>query len=192
VASRFGRTMPEWRQHEASGFSRMRQRVASGFSRTNPGSCRGERVALIRRAVLVLAICVTAGGALEARSRPDKTPPPRVYVFAAEPRGAVTEEEQGRLDSAADLREALGKNRKIVLVTDAGEAQVRVEVVGREQREIPGGGFGGTSLTKPIQTIVRLHVTFGSREGDLKGVGQATWGRAAKDAAERLVKWITR
>ncbi|MEP6915896.1 MAG: hypothetical protein ABJC89_09620 [Acidobacteriota bacterium] len=152
---------------------------------------RPARFTLVRRAALVLAVCATAAGWLEARPRSDKTPP-RVYVFAAEPRGAATEEEQGRLDSAADLREALRRNRKIVLVTDASEAQVRVEVVGREEREVPGGGFGGTTLTKPIQTIVRMHVTFGQRDGELKGVGQATWSRAAKDAAERLVKWITR
>jgi hypothetical protein len=130
---------------------------------------------------------------VEGRARADDTAAPRIYIFtAAAKAGAATEEEQGRIDTVADLREALRKNRKIVLVTDPGAAQVRVEVVGREKRELPGGGFGGTSITKPVETIVRLHVTFGERDGEIKGIGQATWGRAAKDAAERLVKWVTR
>jgi hypothetical protein len=67
-----------------------------------------------------------------------------------------------------------------------------VEVVGREQRDAPVGGFGGTVITPPIETIVRLHVKFGDRETDIKGIGKAYWARAAKDAAERLVKWILR
>jgi hypothetical protein len=144
-------------------------------------------------ATLAIAVCAMGGASVADRARADDTAPPRLYIFTAEPKaGAATEEEQGRLDTVADLREALRRNRKVRLVTDPGAAQVRVEVVGREKRELPGGGFGGTTITKPVETIVRLHVTFGARDGEIKGVGQATWGRAAKDAAERLVKWVIR
>ena len=41
-------------------------------------------------------------------------------------------------------------------------------------------------------TIIRLHLKSGDEESDLKGMGQGTWGRAAKDAADRIVKWIAR
>jgi hypothetical protein len=147
---------------------------------------------MILRTVLALAAC-SMPAAMNSSARADATAPPQVYIFTAETKnGAVSEDEQGRLDSVRDLRDALRGNRKVVLVTDGSQAQVLVEVVGREKRDVPGGGFGGTMITKPMETIVRLRVTFGNRDGEIKGVGQATWGRAAKDAAERLVKWITR
>ena len=41
-------------------------------------------------------------------------------------------------------------------------------------------------------TIIRLRLKSGDEESDLKGMGQGTWGRAAKDAADRIVKWIAR
>ena len=120
-------------------------------------------------------------------------PAPRVFVYTAEAKGDVkTEEEQGRLDSVRDIREALGHSSKIVLVSDASAAQVLVEVVGREKREAPVGGFGGTVVTPLVETLVRLHVKFGDHDTEIKGVGKAYWARAAKDAADRLVKWITR
>jgi hypothetical protein len=45
------------------------------------------------------------------------------------------------------------------------------------------------------QMIIRLHVTTGApdnEEVELKGTGQGTWSRAAKDAADRVLKWIAR
>ena len=124
---------------------------------------------------------------------PRSRPAPRVFVYTAEAKGDVkTEEEQGRLDSVRDIREALGHSSKIALVSDASAAQVLVEVVGREKREAPVGGFGGTVVTPLVETIVRLHVKFGDHETEIKGIGKAYWARAAKDGADRLVKWIMR
>ena len=120
-------------------------------------------------------------------------PPPRVYVFTAEPRGATpTEEEQGRLDSVRDLLEFLRKNSKIAIATDGAASQVQVEVIGREKRDAPAGGFGGRTVTPLVETLVRVRVKYGARESEIKGVGQAYWSRAAKDAADRVVRWILR
>src|SRR4026209_3001492 len=98
-------------------------------------------------------------------AHPVSRPSPRVFVHTAEAKGDVkTEEEQGRLDSVRDIREALGHSSKIALVSDASAAEVLVEIVGREKREAPVGGFGGTVVTPLVETIVRLHVKFGDHE----------------------------
>ena len=47
-------------------------------------------------------------------------------------------------------------------------------------------------LEEILDTIIRLHVKSGDEEADLKGMGQGTWGRAAKDGADRFLKWIAR
>jgi hypothetical protein len=147
---------------------------------------------MLRRLVSLLMLSVTLG-ATTVVAAPGARPAPRVFVFTVEAKDAVkTEEEQGRLDSVRDVREALSRNSKIVLVSDASDAQVLVEVTGREKKDAPVGGFGGTVVTPLVETIVRLHVKFGDHETEIKGVGKAYWARAAKDAAERLVKWITR
>ena len=106
--------------------------------------------------------------------------------------GEHTPEEQGRLEAVRDVRDALEKKKGITLVNDRADANLTIEVVSREQREEPGGGFGGKSLTRMGDTIIRLHLKSGDEESDLKGMGQGTWGRAAKDAADRIVKWIAR
>jgi hypothetical protein len=54
------------------------------------------------------------------------------------------------------------------------------------------GGFGGKMITPLGDTIIRMHISSGDRESELKGMGQGTWGRAAKDAADRVLKWIAR
>jgi hypothetical protein len=145
----------------------------------------GRLASLLMLWVMLGATTVAAGSASRAA--------PRVFVFTAEAKDALkTEEEQGRLDSVRDVREALSRNSKIVLVSDASDAQVLVEVTGREKKEAPVGGFGGTVVTPLVETIVRLHVKFGDHETEIKGIGKAYWARAAKDAADRLIKWITR
>ena len=101
-----------------------------------------------------------------------------------------TEEEQGRLDSVRDVREALGRKAGLVMVSSASGATVLVEVVGREKRDAAIGGFGGTTVTPQGETIVRLHLKYG--ETDIKGVAPGYWARAAKDAADRALKWIAR
>jgi hypothetical protein len=117
----------------------------------------------------------------------------RVYVFTSpSASGEQTDEEKGRLEAVEDLRGALKKKKGLVIVDDRSQAEVLVEVLDREQREGPAGGFGGKSVTAMGDTIIRVHVTSGEQQADLKGIGQGTWGRAAKDAAERITKWIAR
>ena len=145
----------------------------------------------MRKFVPALLVCLTlASSAAAAQAGPYS---PRVFVFTAEPKAAhPTDEEQGRLDSVRDVREALEKKAGIVLVPTAAEAQVLVEVTGREEREAPLGGFGGTVLTKPIEAILRLHLKIGEHETDLKGSAKGYWSRAAKDAVDKAVSWIAR
>jgi len=136
----------------------------------------------------VLAMFV-AGGA----QPPDARTTVRASVFTATgSSGQHTPEEQGRLDAVRDMRDALAKKKGITIVNDRAEANLFIEVIGREQREDVQGPFGGAAITRLGDTIIRLHVTSGDQESDLKGVGQGTWGRAAKDAADRVMKWIAR
>jgi hypothetical protein len=152
----------------------------------------GGMIRAMRRLASLLMLCVMLGATTVAAG-PGSRSALRVFVYTAEAKDAVkAEEEQGRLDSVRDVREALSHNSRIVLVSDASAAQVLVDVTGREKREAPVGGFGGTVVTPLVETIVRLHVKFGDHETEIKGVGKAYWARAAKDAADRLVKWIMR
>ena len=143
--------------------------------------------------ILLLALPLPAATDVATRQRASPTAP-RVFVFTTESKAGppTTEEEQGRLDSVRDVREALGKKAGLVMVSSAGEATILVEVVGREKRDAPIGGFGGTSVTPQGEVIVRLHLKSGEHETDVKGVAPGYWGRAAKDAADRAMKWIAR
>ena len=126
---------------------------------------------------------------------PDHSPTSvRVFVFTAiaDPAGTRTADEKDRLEAVEHMRDALKNKKGITLVDDPAAANVQMEVTGREQREEPTGGFGGKSITRMGDTIIRLHVKSGDEEADLKGIGQGTWGRAAKDAADRFLKWIAR
>ena len=67
-----------------------------------------------------------------------------------------------------------------------------MEVTDREQQSAGEGGFGGVKLTPFVNTIIRVRVTFGEHQGELKGMGPGTGSRAAKDAADGLQKWIER
>jgi len=117
----------------------------------------------------------------------------RAYVFTAtSASGEHTEEEEGRLAAVKDMREALRKEKGITVVDTAADANLTVEVVSREESETGAGPFGGKSVTKLGDTIIRVHLKSGEHEADLKGIGQGTWGRAAKDAADRILKWIAR
>ena len=117
----------------------------------------------------------------------------RAFVFTAtSASGQPTPEELGRLDAVREVRGALEKKKGISVVTDRASANLFIEVVGREQREEPQGPFGGKSFTRMGDTIIRLHLKSGNEELDVKGMGQGTWGRAAKDAADRILKWIAR
>jgi len=142
---------------------------------------------------LTVAIVALAAGAwpehdAAAGLRP---PPVRVHVFTARSGGsAPADDEQGRVDSVGDLTDALRHRSAFVLVSTPDEAQVRVEVVDREERNAPAGGFGGKAITRFRETIVRIRVQTADANGELKGIGRPSWKDAAKDAAERLTKWV--
>jgi hypothetical protein len=123
----------------------------------------------------------------------DKLTTVRAYVFTdISASGQPSEDEQGRLAAVKEMREALAKKKGISVVDNRADATLLVEVVDREQGDEPSGPFGGKSITRLGDTIIRLHVRSGQDETDIKGMGQGTWGRAAKDAAERILKWIAR
>jgi hypothetical protein len=115
-----------------------------------------------------------------------------IYVFAATPPGETDNEAAAaRAEAVRDMKDALGRKAGLEIVEDRAAADVVVEVLGRESRE-PPGGFGGLAVTRMGDTIIRVRVRSGDQETELKGLGQGTWGRAARDAADRILKWIAR
>jgi hypothetical protein len=137
---------------------------------------------------LLLAIC-----AAQPQGNVDRAEPVRVYVFTAPPAsGKPPEEQKGRADAVRELEDNLRKKKGLTIVDQRSDATVLVEVVGREERDVGMGGFGGKTVTPMGDTIIRVHVTEGTADADLKGMAQGTWGRAAKDAADRIAKWIGR
>jgi hypothetical protein len=143
--------------------------------------------------MLVLSLVLIAALSAQAPAAPALTRlPARVFVFTADASGStVAEERQGRLDTVRDLEDLLGGRKKYVtLVHSADQADVTVEVVNREEREPLQGGFGGASVTRFSERIVRVRLKAGEKTSDLKGVAQGSWKSAAKDAAERITKWI--
>jgi hypothetical protein len=143
--------------------------------------------------IMLRLTCVLSLLVVAVLQDPDKLSTVRAYVFTeTSASGPRSPEEQGRLEAVKDMREALVKKKGISLVDDRASATLLVEVLDREQRDEPTGGFGGKSITKMGDTIIRLHIRSGNEESDIKGMGQGTWGRAAKDAADRILKWIAR
>ncbi len=132
--------------------------------------------------------------ALASLQSPDKTVTSvRVYVFTAiAGSGTQTADQKDRLEAVEDMREALRHKKGITVVDEQSQANVHVEILGREQREEPIGPFGGKAITRMGDTIIRMRVKSGDEESELKGMGQGTWARAAKDGADRFVKWIGR
>ena len=142
---------------------------------------------------MLLLTCVLSLVITAAPQGTDKLTSVRAYVFTETSSNAPpSPEEQGRVEAVKDMREALAKKKGISLVDNRADATLLIEVVGREQRDEPAGGFGGKQITPMGDTIIRLHLKSGKDESDLKGMGQGTWGRAAKDAADRILKWIAR
>jgi hypothetical protein len=143
---------------------------------------------------MVVAMLLAMFAATASPQAADKETTVRAFVYTATgASGDHTAEERGRLDAVRDMRDALEKKKGITLVDSRADANLLIEVLGREQREEPGSGpFGGKAVTRMGDTIIRLHLKSGAEESDLKGIGQGTWGRAAKDAADRIVKWIAR
>jgi hypothetical protein len=142
------------------------------------------------RLLLVTALCGLP--ALTAADT-DKPPVVRLYVFTAQAPGAApNDDEKGRVDAVREMRDALKHKAGLAIVDDRAQADKLGEIVGREPLESPSGGFGGKSFTNLGDVIIRLHVQAGDDQADLKGVGAGTSGRAAKDAAERVAKWVAR
>ena len=115
-----------------------------------------------------------------------------VFVTSAPPPGSPADFPRDLADAARELRDAIAKKKGLRVVDTADGADVKVEVTDREQRDAGEGGFGGVKVTPLGETIIRFHVKGWDAESDLKGIGQAYWSRAAKDGAERLLKWIAR
>jgi len=154
--------------------------------RLNPEQDNGSMVNWVTVALLALASSVVSA---EGRVSQKHGPPVRVYVFTAQAGGeTVSEEEQGRVDSVRDLSDAL-KGARFILVPSADEAQMTVEITNREERDSAQGGFGGKSLTKFRETILRVRVKAGEDQSELKGIGRPSWGAAAKDVAKQLSSW---
>jgi hypothetical protein len=123
----------------------------------------------------------------------DKLTSVRAYVFTDTSSAAQhSPDEKGRIDAVRELREALSRKKGISLVDSKADATLLIEVTGREQKDDVQGPFGGKAMTPLGDTIIRFHLSSHGQESDLKGMGQGTWGRAAKDAADRILKWIAR
>jgi hypothetical protein len=142
--------------------------------------------------VVALVLCAVLGGGGQARTNGKE--PVRIYVFATEVPGGSPpgDPRQGRLAAVRELREALRRKAGLSVVDDRAQADVTVEVTDREQQNAGEGGFGGVKLTPFVDTIIRVRVTFGEHHSELKGMGPGTGSRAAKDAADGLLKWIER
>jgi hypothetical protein len=140
----------------------------------------------MRLSTLVLLLLASSAPA----AADQRVPARRVHIAAAHSPDASVEERRGLEDSATDLRDALQGRSEVALVASADEAEVRIEVVNREERDASTGGFGGQSLTPFRETIVRLRIESGGDSSALKGIGRSSWKAAAKDAAERVRKWL--
>jgi len=114
----------------------------------------------------------------------------RAYVFTDT--SSAGADEGGRVEAVRELKEALHKKKGISLVDRKEDATLLIEVTGRELKDDEEGPFGGKKLTPLGDSIIRFHISSGGEESDLKGMGQGPSSRAAKDAAERILKWIAR
>lgn len=119
-------------------------------------------------------------------------PAVRVYVYTAEAGGQPTDDEKGRVAAVQELRDALSKKKELQVVTARSDADVIVEVLSREVQDAGEGGFGGAKLTTLANTIIRVRASHasGGEGSELKGIGMG--GHAAKDAADRILKWVQR
>ena len=141
--------------------------------------------------ILALTLCAFLGA---GQVKTDGRESLRIYVFASEAADLSSPDEplQGRLAAVAELREALRRKAGLTIVDRREDADVVVEVLDREQESAGEGGFGGVKLTPLVNTTIRLHVTSREHQTDMKGMGAGGGSRAAKDAADRLLKWIVR
>lgn len=159
--------------------------------------------AVTRRGLLVsLAVLLTLPSSMLAQKSESR--PVRVYVFTAAPEGGFVDEgSKQRADSLKDLREALGKKKKVAtLVEDRSLAEMTLEVVNRD-RALTGNTssrvdpvFGGSVKTTADRAeTVRVGLTVGDYSTEVIGAcpqGQVVrcWRTAANDAAGKVEDWI--
>jgi hypothetical protein len=109
----------------------------------------------------------------------------RLFIFAdvADPSGFIKVESKGVLDSVNDLKPLLvGRKGRVNLgqVTSKAEADVLVQVTGREQDE-----------KDRDNRVVHVRVTVGDYVFTIDGKDDdGSWRDAAKDAAKQLTKWL--
>jgi hypothetical protein len=140
--------------------------------------------------ILPLILALVAAAAPQGA---DKLTTVRAYVFTdTAASGTPSADEQGRLEAVRELRAELAKKKGISLVDRREDATLLIEVTGREQHDDSEGPFGGKKLTPLGDSIIRFHISSGGHESDLKGMGQGSSSHAAKDAADRILKWIAR
>jgi hypothetical protein len=122
-----------------------------------------------------------------------KPTPHHVYVFTADaPDAASSSDVKDCGDAVKDLRDALGKKKGVALVDDRPDADVTLEVVKCESRDMGTGGFGGKTLTPFDEKLIHVHAVSSADQTDFRGEAPGYWNRAAKDAADRIAKWIER
>ena len=128
----------------------------------------------------------------------------RVYVFAVSAPGGEAAVAAGRADSVKDLQAALRKSSSLSVVDDRAQADVAVEVVGRDDEETgetvsvttssPVSGAQHVDTTKPKDSVVRVKVTAGSDTLNMQGSGGGAlttrWRTAANNAAKAIERWI--
>lgn len=122
-----------------------------------------------------------------------KPAPHHVYVFTADtPDGASSDDLKKCDDAVKDLRDALAKKKGVAVVDDRDAADIRLEVVKCETHDMGGGGFGGATVTPFDVKLIHIHAVSSADQTDFRGEAPGYWNRAAKDAADRIAKWIAR
>jgi hypothetical protein len=142
-----------------------------------------------------IAVLLMSAAAMASAPPQKKTPAPvaRVYVFTAETAASPASTDRTEREEAVnDLRDALGKKKGISIVDDQADADVKIEVLKCEALDMGSGGFGGEAITPLDEKVIHLHAVSAVDQADFKGTAPGYWNRAAKDAADRLEKWIER
>ena len=142
-------------------------------------------------AVLALALCAVLGSG-QAKSYGKESV--RIFVFTAQAAESTSPDEaqQARRSAVKELKDQLRHKAGLSIVDDRSQADVVIEVIELEERDAGDGGFGGAKLTPLVNSILRLHLTAGENQTDIKGMGPGSGSRAAKDAADRVLKWVVR
>ena len=121
--------------------------------------------AMLTSSFVILCLTLTSAGQATHHA---SSPGPKVFVFTTDPKETPpNEEEQGRLDSVKDMREALSHKAGLEMVSTADDATVLVEVVQREKRDAGAGGFGGTQVD--LRRAGRPEAPCGNRSSHARG-----------------------